>query len=452
MPEKDGYEVCDFIKKNPGLSHIPVLLLTGAFEPFDQDRANRVGCDGYLAKPFEPETLIAKVRDLLSRAPKVPAAAAPGPRPAPAPPPPAAPPPPPPASAIPFVAPVREPEPFAPRSAGFVTAPPPGRPAEPIPFPRAANPVPAPPAAPAFPAPVPPPAEAAPAVSFIPDEPFEDLDAGSLSGEDVPASVPPSPATFPVAREELLPMTAEESQTLSTPPEDASSTVMFRADALPWNVAPPPVAPSLPEGTVAAPLETMVETETEVVTELPVFEEVIEEEVEFTPVTPLPPPEATAPAPPPSFAPPPVYSPPPMAPAPPGPPPPPPVVMAPPPVVAPPQPYIPPAAVAASPPPVVERGAPARPPHAPEPEPAAPEPVASFAEIAVEEPVAAPGAPSEAAGVTVPMDMVEKIAQRVVAQISERVVREIAWEVIPDLAEAMIRAEIERLKGELQRL
>ena len=65
MPEKDGYEVCDFVKKNPALSHIPVLLLTGAFEPFDQERAARVGCDGFLAKPFEPQTLIAKVKDLL---------------------------------------------------------------------------------------------------------------------------------------------------------------------------------------------------------------------------------------------------------------------------------------------------------------------------------------------------------------------------------------------------
>ena len=53
MPEKDGYEVCDFIKKTPSLAHIPVLLLTGAFEPFDQDRATRVGCDGSWP-PFSP--------------------------------------------------------------------------------------------------------------------------------------------------------------------------------------------------------------------------------------------------------------------------------------------------------------------------------------------------------------------------------------------------------------
>src|SRR5687767_10814837 len=85
MPEKDGYEVCEFIKKTPATAHIPVLLLTGAFEPFDQERAARVGSDGFLAKPFEPQTLIAKVKELLSLAPSRGAAA----RPAPAPPPPA---------------------------------------------------------------------------------------------------------------------------------------------------------------------------------------------------------------------------------------------------------------------------------------------------------------------------------------------------------------------------
>src|SRR5512132_1997779 len=81
MPEKDGYEVCEFIKTNPNLSHIPVLLLTGAFEPFDQERAARVGCDGFLAKPFEPQTLIAKVKELLARSGSKPAAVSAAPAP-----------------------------------------------------------------------------------------------------------------------------------------------------------------------------------------------------------------------------------------------------------------------------------------------------------------------------------------------------------------------------------
>jgi len=77
----------------------------------------------------------------------------------------------------------------------------------------------------------------------------------------------------------------------------------------------------------------------------------------------------------------------------------------------------------------------------------------SFADIAAEVPPAEPAkVASQAAEVPVPVDTVEKIAQRVVAQISEKVVREIAWDVIPDLAEALIKAEIERLKAELQRI
>jgi CheY-like chemotaxis protein/Arc/MetJ family transcription regulator len=66
MPERDGYEVAAFIKGNPRLSHIPVLLLTGAFEPIDEVRARAVGCDGVLVKPFEPQMVISRVRDLLS--------------------------------------------------------------------------------------------------------------------------------------------------------------------------------------------------------------------------------------------------------------------------------------------------------------------------------------------------------------------------------------------------
>jgi CheY-like chemotaxis protein len=66
MPERDGYEVAAYVKGNPQLSHIPVLLLTGAFEPIDETRARAVGCDGVLVKPFEPQMVISRVKDLLA--------------------------------------------------------------------------------------------------------------------------------------------------------------------------------------------------------------------------------------------------------------------------------------------------------------------------------------------------------------------------------------------------
>ena len=70
MPERNGYEVAAFVKGNPSTAHIPVVLLTGAFEPIDEDRARAVGCDGVLVKPFEPQIVISRVKDLLAgRAP-----------------------------------------------------------------------------------------------------------------------------------------------------------------------------------------------------------------------------------------------------------------------------------------------------------------------------------------------------------------------------------------------
>ncbi len=66
MPERDGYEVAAHVKGNPKTAHIPVLLLTGAFEPIDEARARAVGCDGVLVKPFEPQMVINRVKDLLA--------------------------------------------------------------------------------------------------------------------------------------------------------------------------------------------------------------------------------------------------------------------------------------------------------------------------------------------------------------------------------------------------
>ncbi len=66
MPERDGYEVAAFVKSTAHLAHIPVLLLTGAFEPVDEQRAAAAGCDGVLAKPFEPHMVITRVKELLA--------------------------------------------------------------------------------------------------------------------------------------------------------------------------------------------------------------------------------------------------------------------------------------------------------------------------------------------------------------------------------------------------
>ena len=71
MPDLNGYEVCQNLKSGPATLHIPVILLTGTFEPFDRDRALAVGCDAIVTKPFEPRELIDQVEELMRRAQSV---------------------------------------------------------------------------------------------------------------------------------------------------------------------------------------------------------------------------------------------------------------------------------------------------------------------------------------------------------------------------------------------
>jgi CheY-like chemotaxis protein len=66
MPKRSGYDVAAFVKGRPDLSHIPVLLLAGAFEPVDDARAQQVKCDGVLVKPFEPQQVVSRVRELVN--------------------------------------------------------------------------------------------------------------------------------------------------------------------------------------------------------------------------------------------------------------------------------------------------------------------------------------------------------------------------------------------------
>jgi CheY-like chemotaxis protein len=67
MPKRDGYEVAAYVRSRPKLAHIPVVLLTGAFEPIDQARADAAGSSDVLAKPFEPQMVINRVKQLLGK-------------------------------------------------------------------------------------------------------------------------------------------------------------------------------------------------------------------------------------------------------------------------------------------------------------------------------------------------------------------------------------------------
>jgi CheY-like chemotaxis protein len=72
MPVRNGYEVCEFVKKDSRFAHIPVILLVGAFDPLDEKEARRVGADGVLKKPFvPPDPLIAMVTSALEKNPKI---------------------------------------------------------------------------------------------------------------------------------------------------------------------------------------------------------------------------------------------------------------------------------------------------------------------------------------------------------------------------------------------
>jgi DNA-binding response OmpR family regulator len=68
MPGLDGYRICEMIKQDEETKHVPVILLVGSFEPFDENEARRVGANDYLTKPFQSiRQLVNKVSVLLSK-------------------------------------------------------------------------------------------------------------------------------------------------------------------------------------------------------------------------------------------------------------------------------------------------------------------------------------------------------------------------------------------------
>jgi CheY-like chemotaxis protein len=65
MPDKDGYEVCQAIKQNPDLRKTPVILMSGVVNRVVAEKAIAVQADELIRKPFQPQDLIARVKNLL---------------------------------------------------------------------------------------------------------------------------------------------------------------------------------------------------------------------------------------------------------------------------------------------------------------------------------------------------------------------------------------------------
>ncbi len=66
LPGMDGYEATRRIKADPALRHIPIIAVTSYALSGDEAKTRAAGCDGYVAKPFSPRQLLAKLREFLS--------------------------------------------------------------------------------------------------------------------------------------------------------------------------------------------------------------------------------------------------------------------------------------------------------------------------------------------------------------------------------------------------
>ena len=83
MPDMDGYQICDFVKKHETLGHTPVLLISGIVNGTVLERAAKVRSDDVMRKPFAADELLQRIESLLAAQSRPPAVAAPASAPVP---------------------------------------------------------------------------------------------------------------------------------------------------------------------------------------------------------------------------------------------------------------------------------------------------------------------------------------------------------------------------------
>ncbi|HVZ56992.1 MAG TPA: response regulator [Chitinophagaceae bacterium] len=65
MPKMNGMEVCSRVKKELDMKDVYIIILTAKGQELDRQRGQEVGADVYMTKPFDPEVLLGKARDVL---------------------------------------------------------------------------------------------------------------------------------------------------------------------------------------------------------------------------------------------------------------------------------------------------------------------------------------------------------------------------------------------------
>lgn len=67
LPKMDGYKVCGLLKKDGRYAHIPVIIFTAKGQEEDMKLGEELGADAYIIKPFEPQVLLGKIKELTER-------------------------------------------------------------------------------------------------------------------------------------------------------------------------------------------------------------------------------------------------------------------------------------------------------------------------------------------------------------------------------------------------